>query len=241
MEGLVLRKVTAGYKGENIIKDISLTVKPGEILILMGISGAGKTTLLKTILGIIKPETGSITLQGYNLIPLPLEMRNIAYLPQDYGLFPHMNVKRNIAYGLVVRGIKSEEQNKIVQELLQKVGLEGCEHKKINELSGGQKQRVALARALAINPSLILLDEPLSNIDQLTKLEIATYLKLLFKTLKIPIILVTHQYEDAQFFNSDMAILINGVIEQTGTYQDILKNPKNLHIKQLLTPLSAHS
>jgi sulfate transport system ATP-binding protein len=241
MEGLVLQAVNAGYNGITVIKNISFEVKSGELLILMGVSGAGKTTLLKTILGIVHPESGTITLNTRNITSLPLEQRNIAYLSQDYGLFPHMNVHDNIAYGLRVRAVSKEEQNQVVTQLLEKFGLQGFGKKTPDQLSGGQKQRVGLARAMAIKPDLILLDEPLSNIDQVTKFEVASYLKSVFELLNIPIIFVTHQYEDAEFFQGRVIILVDGVIEQMGTYQELIQNPKNNHIKRLLTPISSET
>lgn len=238
MEGLVLQTINSGYNGQIVIKNINLTITPGEVIILMGISGAGKTTLLRTILGIVKPMSGKIFLKGKEITSLPIEMRNIGYLSQDYGLFPHLNVHDNIAYGLRIRGISKQEQDAIVQEMLDRFGIPDLGKRTIDQLSGGQKQRVGLARALAIKPDLILLDEPLSNIDQVTKLEVASYLKSLFQSLNIPIIFVTHQYEDAQFLNGRIIILVDGVIEQSGTYQEIIKKPKNVYIKRLLTPIS---
>jgi len=204
----------------------------------MGTSGSGKTTLLLSILGIVRPRSGTIELNGMALNGIPLEERNIGYLPQDYGLFPHLNVLDNIAYGLRVRGQSLEEQRERAQKILSLVQLEGMEQKKIQQLSGGQRQRVGLARALAIEPNLLLLDEPLSNIDQMTKFDVATEMKNLFATLDIPIILVTHNHEDALFLSERLAILIDGRIEQSGNLKEILKHPKSLIVKRLLMPFA---
>ena len=240
MEGLVLQGIKAGYNSKVIIPHLDLSVEPGQTLVLMGMSGAGKTTLLRTILGIVKPLQGTILLNGRDVTTTPIELRNIGYLAQNYGLFPHLSVKHNIAYGLRVRGIPYEEQMTEVKVLIERMGLHELSDAMPEEISGGQQQRVALARALAIKPALILLDEPLSNIDQVTKFEVAIFLKELFSTLHIPIILVTHQYEDALFFKSSIAILANGIIEQIGMYNDIIAHPKSPLIKRLLTPFSAH-
>lgn len=236
MEGLILRNITTGYGDVTIIKDLSLEVPAKTILVLMGVSGSGKTTLLKTILGIIQPTSGSILLCGKDITNLPIEQRGIGYLAQNYALFPHMNVADNIAYGIRIRGGSKKEQRETVERMLTLVEMTGYDNRNIQELSGGQQQRVALARALAIKPNLFLLDEPLSNIDQATKFDVAGDMKKLFETLNIPIILVTHQYEDAQFFNAHIAIMIDGVIEQTGNYQDMVAKPKTPYIKKLLIP-----
>lgn len=240
MKSLLIEDLSSGYGENPVIKNLSLEVKEKETLVLMGMSGSGKSTLLLTILGIITPKSGTITLSGREINGIPIESRNIGYLPQDYGLFPHLNVFENIAYGLQVRGVSSSEQEIRVREILSLVDLEGFEERNIKEMSGGQKQRVGLARALAIKPDLLLLDEPLSNIDQITKLEVATHLKNLFSKLDIPVILVTHSHEDALFLSEQLAIIIDGKIAQSGHVRDIIEHPKSLEIKRLLMPFAAN-
>lgn len=239
MKGLAIQNLTTGYGKNSVIADLSLEIKEKETLVLMGISGSGKTTLLLTILGIITPKSGKIVLNEKEIQMIPIEERNIGYLPQDYGLFPHVNVIENISYGLKVRNFSQKEQLKKAQEMLELVNLKGYDTRRIQELSGGQRQRVGLARALAINPDLFLLDEPLSNIDQVTKLEVATNLKNLFAKLDIPIILVTHNHEDALFLSEHLAIMIDGKIEQMGSVKEILESPKTPFIKRLLMPFDA--
>src|SRR5260221_7563167 len=202
MEGLVLQNLNVGYGKKNIISHLSLQVTPGQTLVLMGLSGSGKTTLLRSILGIIRPQEGSITLNNIDITRISLSERNIGYVPQNYGLFPHLNVFENIAYGLRIRNISQKEQDTSVGQIMERVGLQGFENRRVDQISSGQQQRVSLARALIIRPALLLLDEPLSNIDQATKLEVAIFLKDLFALLKIPIVFVTHQYEDAQFLQA---------------------------------------
>lgn len=236
MTGLSLQNIEAGYDDKIIIKNLSLEIHSKETLVLMGASGSGKSTLLLIVLGIVNPSKGKILLNDKEISNLPIELRNIGYLPQDYGLFPHLNVIDNISYGLRMRGMKRNEYEKISLEMLEMVELKGFETKKTKELSGGQRQRVGLARALAIKPDLLLLDEPLSNIDNVTKIDVAKQLKELFKKLEIPIILVTHNHEDALFLAETLAILIDGKIEQIGKMEEIIKNPKTDFIKRLLMP-----
>lgn len=239
MEGLSVQDLMAGYNGKAIINGASLDVRPDETMVLMGASGSGKSTFLMTILGILKPKKGTIILNDTDITNLPIEQRNIGFLPQDYGLFPHLDVIGNITYGLKVRGILKEEQEDVAGKMIGMMNLAGFEHRKINELSGGQRQRVALARALAIEPDLLLLDEPLANIDQITKYDIAVQLKELFHRLKIPIILVTHNREDAIFLAERLAVMVDGKIEQTGSVDEVIKHPKNDTVKRLLSPLGS--
>jgi len=238
MTQLKIENLSSGYRGKTIIKKLSLDALPLETLVMMGPSGSGKTTLLLTILGIITPSEGKISLNSENIAHLSIENRNIGYLPQDYGLFPHMNVQDNIAFGLKVRGIPRNEREKRALQMIQLVNLKGFEQRTINELSGGERQRVGLARALAIDPSLLLLDEPLSNIDQVTKYEVAQQLKQVFQKLKVPIILVTHNHEDAIFLADKLVILNNGEVEQVGPLKEVLEYPKSEFIGRLLRPFS---
>lgn len=239
MKGLSVQNLTTGYGKKIVIEDLALEVKDKEKLVLMGISGSGKTTLLLTILGILIPKKGRILLNDRQIQALPIEERNIGYLPQDYGLFPHLNVIDNVSYGLAVRGASKVNQLAKAREMLELVDLKGYDTQRIQELSGGQKQRVGLARALAINPDLFLLDEPLSNIDQVTKFEVATHLKNLFARIDIPVILVTHNHEDALFLSEHLAIMIDGKVEQMGSVKEILKEPKTPFIKRLLMPFNS--
>lgn len=238
MIGLHINNITSGYNKKPIVRNCSLQVAPKETLVLMGPSGSGKSTLLLTILGGIVPFSGNIVLDDQDISLLEMEKRNIGYLPQDYGLFPHMNVEENVSFGLKVRGILKEVQNEIVEKMLHLVHLQGFEKRTIRELSGGERQRVGLARALAIGPKLLLLDEPLSNIDQVTKQEVALDLKELFHKLDIPIILVTHNTEDASFLAEKLAIMINGSIEQIGTLHEVRDHPRTDFIRRLIHPFA---
>lgn len=236
MAGLSIQNLESGYANKTIVSNLSLDLGAKETLVLMGPSGSGKTTLLLTILGILAPRKGRIFLDGREITTLPIEERNIGYLPQDYGLFPHLSVIDNVGYGLRVRGVPKPEREKASKEMLGLVELRGYETRRIRELSGGQRQRVGLARALAIKPDLLLLDEPLASIDQVTRFDVASQMKQLFQKLEIPIILVTHNREDALFLAETLAIMVDGKVEQIGSVKKIMEAPKTPFIKKLLTP-----
>lgn len=238
MTQLSLQHIEAGYGDKVIVKDVSLDVKPKAALVIMGPSGSGKTTLFMTILGIITPRKGRILLNDQDLAVLPIESRNIGYLPQakNYGLFPHLSVLDNVAYGLRVRGIDRKKREERARKMLEMVELQDVEGRRVEELSGGQSQRIGLARALAIEPQLLLLDEPLSNVDQVTKFEVASELKKLFARIDIPVLLVTHGHEDALFLAKSLAIMVDGKIEQVGPVEEVMQSPKTDLIKRLLRP-----
>jgi ABC-type Fe3+/spermidine/putrescine transport system ATPase subunit len=238
MNHLSLQHIKVGYGNKVIVKDVSLEVGPKEAMVVMGPSGCGKTTLFLSILGIITPRHGQMLLNEQDLAALPIERRNIGYLPQakNYGLFPHLSVLDNVAYGLRVRGVDRKERDKRARKMLELVELHGVEKRRVDELSGGQSQRIGLARALAIEPQLLLLDEPLSNVDQVTKFEVASELKKLFERIDIPVLLVTHGHEDAVFLGGHLAVMVDGKIEQVGTVKKVMQSPKTDLIKRLLRP-----
>ena len=235
--GLQITKLKAGYGSKVVLEDCSLSVKGSETMVLMGPSGCGKSTLLLSLVGVLAPLSGKILLNGKNLNGVPIEMRNIGYLPQDYGLFPHLDVQGNIEYGLMVRGVQRAERQKTALEMLELVNLHGMAHRRIKELSGGQRQRVGLARALAIKPDLILLDEPLSSVDQLTKSEVARKLREVFGRIKIPKIVVTHTPYDAFVLADKLAVMIEGKIVQKGMPARVFAKPKNEMIRKLVQQL----
>jgi ABC-type sugar transport system ATPase subunit len=220
-----------------VLDKVELLVEQGELMVIMGPSGCGKTTLLLVILGALRPDEGQIWMGGREITNLRVEERNIGYVPQDFGLFPHLSVYENIAFGLKIRGYSKIEIDSKVKNLLRIVNLEGLEARKPKELSGGQRQRVALARALAINPSLLLLDEPLSNIDEATKSDVIEKLKGLQKEVGITTICVTHNPEDAFNLGDRIAIMYLGRIIQCGKPEEILKEPKNEVVKRLVASM----
>ena len=231
---LEIRDLAAGYGKTAVLRECTFNVKPGETLVLMGPSGSGKTTLLLCLAGVLAPSSGRMSLDGRELSGLPMEARNIGLLPQDYGLFPHMNVSENVEYGLMVRGLPAPERSQVSTQMLKLVNLPGMGARRITELSGGQRQRVGLARALAVRPGLLLLDEPLSNIDQITKDEVAHNLRRVFEKISIPKIVVTHSLFDALVLADRLAVMLDGRIVQLDTPRRVLARPKNELVRRLV-------
>lgn len=215
MPKLSINNLTKSYKDKKILDGLDLEIDTNEIATVMGKSGGGKTTLLLCILGFEVPEVGKILFDGQDITLLPIEKRQIAYVPQDYGLFPHLSVRENIVFGLVTRGINIETQRERVKELLEIVELPSdIGERNVEQISGGEKQRVALARALAIQPKLFLLDEPLSAIDVETKESVGKELRLLIKKLHLPALVVTHDPTDAKSIGDTLYYLTNGKLER---------------------------
>ncbi len=231
---LHVRNLTAGYGGAPVLKQCSFSISDGETLVLMGPSGCGKTTLLHCLSGVLTPYSGIMSLDGRELSKLPMEARRIGLLPQDYGLFPHMSVSENVEYGLMVHGLPPSERSKVSAQMLKLVNLPGLGPRSITELSGGQRQRVGLARALAVRPGLLLLDEPLSNIDQITKDEVAHNLRRVFEKISVPKIVVTHGLFDALVLADRLAVMLDGRIVQLDTPQRVLAKPANELVRKLV-------
>jgi len=237
MKELRIESVTKRYGSVKALYRVELTINPAELMVVMGPSGCGKTTLLLAILRALTPDEGHIRIGEEDIDQIPVEERNIGCVPQDFGLFPHLRVYENIAFGLKVRKYPEVKIRERVNELMHTVNLEGLESRKPKELSSGQKQRVALARALATDPYVLLLDEPLSNIDEATKAEVRINLKTIQKKSKITTICVTHNPEDAFNLGERIAIMHFGKIVQCDTPQSILKNPRNETVRKLIAPM----
>ena len=237
MMGLRVENVTKSYGGVKALDQVELTVDAAEFMVVMGPSGCGKTTLLPVILGALTPDDGRIWIDGKEVNQLPLEERNIGYVPQDFGLFPHLDVYENVAFGIRVRGYLEVRIRERVTELLEIMDLKGLESRKPRELSAGQEQRVALARALATNPSVLLLDEPLSNVDEATKAQVGTSLKEVQERSNITTLCVTHNPEDAFGLGERIAIMYSGKIIQCATPRSILENPRNELVRKLIAPM----
>lgn len=215
MPTLAIKNLTKSYNGRKILDELNLVADTNEIVAVMGKSGSGKTTLLLCLLGFVVPDAGEIFFDGQSVSPLPIEKRHIAYVPQDYGLFPHLTVQDNIAFGLVIRRQGADTQKEKVRELLKMVELPfEIGGRSVEEISGGEKQRVALARALAIQPKLFLLDEPLSAVDVETKVSVGRELRALIKKLDLPAIIITHDPADAKNLGDALYYLRNGKLEK---------------------------
>lgn len=226
-----LRKIFEENRG---IEKIDFSIEKGELISLLGPSGCGKTTLLNIIGGFLKPDNGKIYLENRDITDIPPEKRDISTVFQSYALFPHMNVLENIKYGLKYKKLTKKEQNELALEYLKIVGLDGYEKKSIQELSGGQQQRVALARALVLYPKILLLDEPFSNLDAKLKISMREELKELQKNLKISMIFVTHDQEEALSISDKVVVMNNGRIEQIGTPEEIYYSPINDYVANFI-------
>ena len=226
-----LKKIFEENRG---IEKIDFSIEKGELISLLGPSGCGKTTLLNIIGGFLKPDNGKIYLEDKDITDIPPEKRDISTVFQSYALFPHMNVLENIKYGLKYKKLTKKEQNELALEYLKIVGLDGYEKKSIQELSGGQQQRVALARALVLYPKILLLDEPFSNLDAKLKISMREELKELQKNLKISMIFVTHDQEEALSISDKVVVMNNGRIEQIGTPEEIYYSPINEYVANFI-------
>ena len=234
---LSISKVSKTYgNGFSALSDISISIEKGELIALLGLSGSGKTTLLRIIAGLEIPTTGTLTLDGEDFTNTAVKDRNFGFVFQNYALFEHMSVFQNIAFGLTVQSPKPKksEIKKSVDDLLEMMDINHLSDRFPLQLSGGQQQRVAMARALAINPKLLLLDEPFSALDAQIRGQLRTSTKALQKRLNIATILVTHDQEEAFTMADKIAVMHNGIIEQFGTANEIINTPKTDFVKNFI-------
>ena len=212
--------------GENkVLKNINLEIQEGELFTLLGPSGCGKTTILRIIAGFLEPTEGQVLLGDQDITQLPPEKRNIGTVFQNYALFPHMNVEENVRYGLKLKQLSKSNLEERVQTYLDLVGMHGFRRRKISELSGGQQQRVALARSLAIEPKVLLLDEPMSNLDAALRDKTRDEIHSLQQKLKITTLFITHDQKEAISISNKIAVMNNGHVIQSGSPREIYSNP----------------
>ena len=226
--------VDVGYAGTKVLESICLSVDGGEFVALLGASGCGKTTLLRALAGFVPITAGRLLVDGKDVGRLPPERRQTAMMFQSYALWPHMNVARNIGYGLALRKHSRPAVARRVGEVLELVGLSGFESRKVTQLSGGQRQRVALARALAVDPPILLLDEPLSNLDARIRHAMRHEIRSLQKKIGITTILVTHDQEEAMSMADRIAILNHGRIAQAGTPEEVYNRPSSSFVARFV-------
>jgi spermidine/putrescine transport system ATP-binding protein len=222
---LEIKNISKSYDNKPLLKDISFTVKAGETVCLLGVSGSGKSTLLRIIAGLESPDEGMILFNGRDLAGTPSHARDFGMVFQDYGLFPHLNIFDNIAFGLRMRKMPSGEIKQRVATLLKQISMSGFENRKVNDLSGGEQQRVALARALAPQPRLLMFDEPLGALDRTLKEGLLNELRAVLHKTKIPAIYVTHDQEEAFAVADRILLLHNGRIVRHGTPEEIWSAP----------------
>ncbi|MDH4131681.1 MAG: ABC transporter ATP-binding protein [Gemmatimonadota bacterium] len=225
MSDLQLRHLTRRFSASAGVFDLSLAIPSGRALALLGPSGSGKTTTLRLLGGFESPDGGNILVDGEDVVALRPEQRRFGMVFQHYALFPHLDAGENVAFGLESRGVRSAELHRRVAEALALVDLAGFERRRVAELSGGQQQRVALARALAPSPRVILLDEPLSNLDPALRERTRRELRALIRRIGLTTIIVTHEQEDAFDLGDMVAVLREGRLEQVGTPEELYQAP----------------
>ena len=224
-DALTVERVEVAFGPVAVLNGVSLEVAPGEFVALLGSSGCGKTTLLRAISGFARVASGRVLVAGRDITGLPPERRGMAMVFQSYALWPHMSTAQNIGYGLRLRGVGRARRAVRVQEVLALLGLEGLGERPVTQLSGGQRQRVALGRALAISPGILLLDEPLSNLDARIRQSVRHEIKALQAQLQITAIHVTHDREEAMVMADRIAIMEAGQIVQLGPPEVVYNRP----------------
>ena len=229
-----LRNISKKFGDEVVLDDISLNIKDKEFITFLGPSGCGKTTMLRIIAGFLEADSGQVIFEGKDIGALPPHKRQVNTIFQRYQLFPHLNVYENIAFGLRNRRMKEKDISKKVEEMLELVNLKGFQRRDIASLSGGQQQRVAIARALAVDPRVLLLDEPLAALDLKLRKDMQVELKNIQKRLGITFIFVTHDQQEALSMSDTVVVMNAGKIQQIGSPIDIYNEPKNAFVADFI-------
>ncbi|MBI3506611.1 MAG: ABC transporter ATP-binding protein [Proteobacteria bacterium] len=240
MVDLVVEDLRIKLGGNEILKGVSLELRRGEVAALLGPSGSGKTTLLRAVAGLEQPYMGRISVAGRPVfdgaagLVVPTEERGLGFVFQSYALWPHRTVEENVAYSLKLRGTEAGARKAAVQKTLDSLGLGALGHRYPHELSGGQQQRVAIARALVYGPSVVLLDEPLSNLDAKLREEARAFLKELIQRENLAALMVTHDQSEALAIANRILLLNRGVVEQAGTPQEMYGSPRTLFVAEFM-------
>ena len=227
MATIELHHLSFVYGNTPALSDVTLTIADGELHTLLGPSGCGKTTTLRLVAGFLTPSSGDIRIDGKDATALPPERRAMGVVFQNYALFPSMNVLQNVAYGVRMQGIKKRQREKIAQETLELVGLSHLANRNIDELSGGQQQRVAIARALAPSPSVLLLDEPMANLDEELRVSLRAEIRRIQQSVGVTTLFITHDQQEALSLSDTVSIMNEGRVVQTGTPHEIYEHPAN--------------
>jgi sulfate transport system ATP-binding protein len=235
---ITAQHITKSFGDFEALHDVSLEIPSGSLTALLGPSGSGKSTLLRVIAGLEVPDTGTVTIDDQDATALPPQKRGIGFVFQHYAAFKHMTVFQNVAFGLSVRKRPKAEIEERVNELLGIVGLGGYAKRYPSQLSGGQRQRMALARALAVEPSVLLLDEPFGALDAKVRAELRSWLRRLHDEVHVTTVLVTHDQEEAMEVADLIAVMNDGRIEQVGGPRDLYENPANDFVMSFLGPVT---
>ncbi|MER9843791.1 sn-glycerol-3-phosphate ABC transporter ATP-binding protein UgpC [Mesorhizobium australicum] len=230
MSTLEIRGIRKSYGSVETLKGIDIALQSGEFLVLLGSSGCGKSTLLNIIAGLAEATSGDVLIGGRSILGVHPKNRDIAMVFQSYALYPNLTVRRNIGFGLEMRGVAADERDGAVNEAARLLQIDALLDRKPSQLSGGQRQRVAIGRALVRKPRVFLFDEPLSNLDAKLRLEMRTELKRLHQMLRTSVVYVTHDQIEAMTLASRIAVMRDGRIEQLGTPEEIYNDPATLYV-----------
>jgi sulfate/thiosulfate transport system ATP-binding protein len=230
--------ISKRYGDAVALEDVSVVVPDGSLTALLGPSGGGKTTLLRVIAGLEEPDTGVVRMDGRDVTHVPVRRRGIGFVFQHYAAFKHMSVADNVAFGLTVRKRPKDEVKRRVAELLDLVGLAHLASRRPHQLSGGQRQRMALARALAVDPKVLLLDEPFGALDARVREELRTWLRRLHDEVHVTTLFVTHDQSEALEISEQIVVVNEGRVEQTGSPQEIYDNPANEFVMSFVGPVT---
>jgi sulfate/thiosulfate transport system ATP-binding protein len=238
---IVVDSVSKTFGDFVALDDVSLNVRDGSLTALLGPSGGGKSTLLRVIAGLETPDSGKVLIGGQDATQTPPQRRNVGFVFQHYAAFKHMTVAKNVAFGLTIRKRPKDEIEARVDELLKLVHLDGFAHRYPSQLSGGQRQRMALARALAVQPQVLLLDEPFGALDATVRKELRAWLRRLHDEVHVTTVFVTHDQEEAMEVAEQIVVLNHGKIEQVGSPRDLYERPANDFVMGFVGPVTALS
>nr|YP_009106846.1 probable transport protein [Marvania geminata]AIT95652.1 probable transport protein [Marvania geminata] len=231
---ILIENISKKFDSFQALHQVNLEIKNGSLVALVGPSGSGKSTLLRILAGLDKPDSGRIWVDGENTTHVPLQNREMGFVFQNYALFPHLTVSQNIAFGLDIRKVSSEKKQQRVNELLQLMQLDTFPDRYPHQLSGGQRQRVALARALAVEPKVLLLDEPFAALDAKIRKQLRNWLRHLHHHISLTTVFVTHDHMEAFELAHEIVVLEKGVIAQIGTPQEVIDHPANSFVESFL-------
>jgi sulfate transport system ATP-binding protein len=236
--GIVVEGVSKRFDGFAALENVSIEVPDGSLTALLGPSGGGKSTLLRVVSGLERPDVGRVLLSGQDVTHVPVQDRRIGFVFQHYAAFKHMTVRDNIAFGLRIRRVPRDKAKLRIRELVRLVQLEGLAHRFPSQLSGGQRQRMALARALAVEPGVLLLDEPFGALDARVRKELRQWLRRLHDEVHVTTIFVTHDQEEAMDVADQIVVLNEGRVEQVGSPRELYEHPKSEFVMSFVGPVN---